>query len=74
MMNVRQGRLAAIEDHLGVNAGPCGVCGHKAGSVRCDRPEDVAETNRQFDEAMKEHMAMTEKMRWKLDELGVDWE
>jgi len=29
---------------------------------------------RQFDEAMKEHMAMTERMRWKLDELGVDWE
>ncbi len=73
-MSVRQDRLATIEDHLGVNAGPCGVCGHKAGSVRCERPEDVAETNRQFDEAMKTHMAMTERMRWKLDELGVDWE
>jgi len=73
-MSVRQDRLAAIEDRLGVNGDPCGVCGHKAGSVRCDRPEDVAETNSQFDEAMKEHMAMTERMRWKLDELGVDWE
>lgn len=61
-MNHRQDRLAAIEDHLGVNGDPCGVCGHKAGSVRCERPEDV------------EHMAMTEKMRWTLDELGVDWE
>jgi len=73
-MSNRVGRLATIEDHLGVNAGPCRVCGHKAGSVRCERPEDVAETNRQFDEAMKTHMAMTERMRWKLDELGVDWE
>jgi len=73
-MNVQQARLATIEARLGVNGDPCPVCGHKAGSVRCERPEDVAEINRQFDEAMKTHMAMTEKMRWKLDELGVDWE
>jgi len=73
-MSVRQGRLATIEARLGVNGDPCGVCGHQAGSVRCERPQDVAETNRRFDEAMKTHMAMTERMRSTLDELGVDWE
>jgi len=73
-MSNRVGRLADIERRFGLDTAPCGVCGHKTGDVRCERPEDVAETNRQFDEVLKEHMAMTERMRWKLDELGVDWE
>ena len=71
-MNAQQTRLATIEHRFGLDAAPCGVCGHRPNGNRCQRPEDVADISRRFDEAMKKHMEMTERWRSQLIELGVD--
>ena len=73
-MSNRTSRIETIERRFGLDTQPCGVCGHRAESVRCERPEVVADISRRFDEAMKEHMAMTDRMRTKLMELGEGWE
>ena len=72
-MSNRISRIETIEKRFGFDNAPCAVCGHRAGGNRCERPEDVAELNERFNEAMKEHMAQSDKMRYKLMELGVDW-
>ena len=69
-MRAAQSRLEHIERRFGLDTKPCGVCGHRAGGNRCETPEAVAELNAKFDEVMREHMAMTEKWRSRLIELG----
>ena len=71
-MNNQQQRLDTIEHRFGLDTKPCPVCTHVVGGVRCERPEDVADTSRRFDAAMKKHMKMTERWRSQLIELGVD--
>jgi len=51
-MSVRQGRLAAIADRLG--ADPCPICAHRSGLHRCMSPEEEAELDARFKEALDE--------------------
>jgi len=52
-MSVRQGRLAAIEDHLGVTAGPCPVCLHETGVRGCMPASEAAELTGRLDQAIR---------------------
>ena len=52
-MSDRQGRLAAIEDHLGVTAGPCPICLHETGVRGCMAASEAAELTASLDQAIR---------------------
>jgi len=51
-MSIRQGRLTAIETRLGFNGDPCPICAHRPGAHRCMSPEEEAELDARFKEAL----------------------
>jgi len=68
MMNVRQERLATIEARLGVNGDPCPICAHRPGAHRCMSPEEEAELDARFKEALDEMMESNAMLKRELAE------
>jgi len=66
-MRVQQGRLAAIGDRLG--ADPCPICAHRPGAHRCMSPEEEAELDARFKEALDEMMESNATLERELAEL-----
>ena len=68
-MSHRQGRLAAIEDRLGVNGDPCPICAHRPGAHRCMSPEEEAKLDATFKEALGDIMERNATLKRELAEL-----
>jgi len=66
-MNRQQERLAAIGDRLG--ADPCPICAHRPGQHRCMSPEQEAELDARFKEALDEMVESNVSLERELAEL-----
>jgi len=66
-MNRQQERLAAIGDALGGD--PCPICAHRPGQHRCMSPEQEAELDARFKEALDEMVQNNVTLERELSEL-----
>jgi len=68
-MSVQQGRLANIERRLGFNGDPCPICAHRPGANRCMSPEEEAELDARFKEALGDMQESNAALKRELAEL-----
>jgi len=66
-MNHRHERLAAVADRLGGD--PCPICAHRSGQHRCMSPEEEAELDAKFKEALSEMVESNVTLKRELAQL-----